>query len=76
LWQAYFRYQLIGSALSFICSKHPIAMDKSHFLAEATETGFLQVKEQVPFNLKITYQQFHAKGRSFDLCTFSLDSTF
>jgi hypothetical protein len=33
-------------------------MEKPYILAQATETGFLQFKEQVPFNLKIKYQWF------------------
>jgi hypothetical protein len=46
--QAYFCYQLIGFPLSVIGSGCPTEMDKPKTLAKATETGFLQSKEQVP----------------------------
>jgi hypothetical protein len=42
----------MGFPLSVICSGRPIALDKPHILALATETGFLLFKEQVPLKLK------------------------
>jgi hypothetical protein len=42
----------MGFPLSVLCSGHLIELDKPHILALATETGFLQFKEQVPLNFK------------------------
>ncbi len=42
----------MGFLLSVLGSGRPIEFDKPHILASATETGFLQFKEQVPFNIK------------------------
>jgi hypothetical protein len=42
----------MGFLLSVLCSGRPIEFDKPHILALATETVFLQFKEQVPFNFK------------------------
>jgi hypothetical protein len=42
----------MGFPLSVLCSGRPIELDKPHILAQASETGFLQFKEQVPFNFK------------------------
>jgi hypothetical protein len=45
-------------------------LDKQHILALATETGFLLFEEQVPLKFKKEYQQFNAKGKSFNLYRF------
>jgi hypothetical protein len=50
--QANFRYQLVGSPLSVICSGRPIELDKPHVVALATETVFLLFKEKVPLKFK------------------------
>ncbi len=52
MWENYHLWILMGFPLSVLCSERPIELDKPHFLAYAAETGFLQFKEQVPFNFK------------------------
>jgi hypothetical protein len=52
--------------LSVFCSRRPIELDKPHILAKATETGFLQFKEQVPLIVQIKYQRFNENGRPLD----------
>jgi hypothetical protein len=42
----------MGFLLSVLCSGRPIELDKPHILAFATETVFLQFKEQVHHNFK------------------------
>jgi hypothetical protein len=42
----------MGFPLSVLCRGRPIELDKSHILALAADTGFLQFKEHVPFNFK------------------------
>jgi hypothetical protein len=42
----------MGFSLSFLCSGHPIELDKPHILALAAETCFLQFKEKILFKLK------------------------
>jgi hypothetical protein len=56
----------MGFLLSILCSVCPVDMNKPYILASAAETAFFQFKEQVPFNLKLTYLLFNVKGRYFD----------
>jgi hypothetical protein len=42
----------MGFPLSVLCSGRPIEFDKPHIFSSAAETGFLQFKEQIPFNIK------------------------
>ncbi len=62
-------YQLwmwMGFPLSVLCSGNPMYTDKPPILAQAIDTSFLRVKEQVPLNLKIKCQWFNVKWSSVD----------
>jgi hypothetical protein len=53
--------------LSVLCSGRSIELDKPHILALATETSFLQFKEQVPFKLKNKISAVQCKRKTFRL---------
>jgi hypothetical protein len=55
----------MGFPLSVLCSGRPIELDKPHILAQATETGFLQFKEQVLFKLQKKISAVQCERKNF-----------